>query len=432
MGQISELEKFLQEQIAEGDKDSSGKFTLSREKALEKLAAFQFPRPNAWVLKVLQAVYASGASDLAIRQTQTDTQFYFRPQSEWSLNEIETEFYNPESSPKSDLNHLKSALWGPGLNDMKPFRLSLPNIPEALVWDGRDLCRQPCQPQDLASLTMSHRSFLAGRGLMILRNIEAARCNADILEELRNFAYVYPIPLQVDQRRIDGLYACPSQGTGAENFPIHLIFAQAPTPPMSFPRGALEVTSATVTGPLQANAACLLAAHFRRVERDKKVVWETPSRSSNLRWVVDGVIVDSDDLPVPASPISCSLFASAEGLATDLSGFRLQRNTAQRERTQQLIEVFGPALAQITFNLDSLVEQKRQTAKLTSSLLVAGGVVIAFFSPLHSLCILIGAAANYTKAGSRERELEGILQFEFRNWQSAWRNPKETHGRSSF
>lgn len=423
MGQMSELEKFLQEQIADVDKESSGKFTLSREKALEKLAAFQFPRPTAWVLKVLQAVYASGAADLTIRQSQTDTQFYFRPQSEWSLNEIETEFYNPESSPKSDLNHLKRALWGPGLNDMKPFRLSLPNVPEALVWDGRDLCRQPCLAQDLASLTMSHRSFLSGRGMMILRNIEAARCNADILEELRNFAYVYPIPLQVDQRRLDGLYACPSQGSGAENYPIHLVFAQAPTPPMSFPRGALEVTSVTVAGPMQANAACLLAAHFRRVERGKKMVWETPSRWSSLRWVVDGVIVDSDDLPVPASPISCSLFASAEGLATDLSGFRLQRNQAQRERVQQLVEVFAPALSQVRFSLDSLIEQKRETAKLASSLLVAGGVMVAFFSPLHSLGMFIGAAVNYTKAGSSERELERILQSEFRNWQSAWGKP---------
>jgi len=39
MSRLSELEIFLQDQVAEGERDSSGQFTLSRFKALEKLAA---------------------------------------------------------------------------------------------------------------------------------------------------------------------------------------------------------------------------------------------------------------------------------------------------------------------------------------------------------------------------------------------------------
>ncbi|MCW5871526.1 MAG: hypothetical protein KIS61_30010, partial [Candidatus Eremiobacteraeota bacterium] len=66
MSRPSELEEFLRAQVDEGAKDSSGQFTLSREKALEKLAAYQLQGGHAWVLKIVQAVVASGASQLAV------------------------------------------------------------------------------------------------------------------------------------------------------------------------------------------------------------------------------------------------------------------------------------------------------------------------------------------------------------------------------
>lgn len=79
MDGCSELERFLQEQVAQGVVDSSGSFSLSRAKALEKLAAFQLPRQTMWILKLVQAAVTSGAESLTIQQTSTDTELYFSP-----------------------------------------------------------------------------------------------------------------------------------------------------------------------------------------------------------------------------------------------------------------------------------------------------------------------------------------------------------------
>ena len=76
----SELQQLLRQQQAEGKFDSGGQFTLDRDKALAKLAAFQLPRRGAWILKIVQSAVLAGATDLKIVQTNFETRVTFRPQ----------------------------------------------------------------------------------------------------------------------------------------------------------------------------------------------------------------------------------------------------------------------------------------------------------------------------------------------------------------
>ena len=159
MKEASELEKFLLEQVGEGQHDSAGKFTLARGKALEKLANFQLPRETAWVSKLVQAAVAGGSSGIAVRQTPTDTFFVFEPPAGWTLTSVEEAFYDPEVCPERALDHFKRGLWPVSIRDMRPFRLVLPGSTEALFWTGEEFQRRKAETPKYLELTVSHRIF---------------------------------------------------------------------------------------------------------------------------------------------------------------------------------------------------------------------------------------------------------------------------------
>ncbi|CAN0363447.1 unnamed protein product, partial [Phaeothamnion confervicola] len=51
---MAELDDCIDSLLREGKLESSGHFTLDVQKALEKLAAFQLPHPDWWILKFVQ------------------------------------------------------------------------------------------------------------------------------------------------------------------------------------------------------------------------------------------------------------------------------------------------------------------------------------------------------------------------------------------
>jgi len=218
----SQLETFLKEQQAEGILDSQGKFTLDRGKALEKLAAFQLPRETSWILKVVQAAVRCGAPGLEIRQTSTDTEVRFCAPETWTLAALEADLVDPETSADPALDHLKRGLWSVGINGLRPFHCSLPGSAQALVWNGNSFHQTACQISPDFQLTVSHRTIFEGKGLPLLRSIEAATCNAEIAKELRSSAFTCPIPLTLDSCRLDALQLCPEHGFGASSYPIFL------------------------------------------------------------------------------------------------------------------------------------------------------------------------------------------------------------------
>ncbi len=56
------LESILEDLQQQGEKDSSGRFTLDARQALPKLKRFRLPDPYAYILKLLQAAVRGGAS----------------------------------------------------------------------------------------------------------------------------------------------------------------------------------------------------------------------------------------------------------------------------------------------------------------------------------------------------------------------------------
>ena len=71
-------------------------------------------------------------------------------------------------------------------------------------------------------------------------------------------------------------------------------------------------------------ALALLTAHMEPIGHGKQQRWDLYEQSCAVHWVLDGVVIESRVLDQPERCCSLALIASAEGLATDRSGFQLQ------------------------------------------------------------------------------------------------------------
>lgn len=371
----SSMEEYLQAELGEGTRESSGAFTLARAQALEKLAGFQMPGPHTWVLKVVQASVASGCSALTVRQNSTESIFVFCDAPGWSVDQVEEAFCQPGTVRDRGLRHLRQALWNVGISGLRPFYVTGAGWPEALVWDGRSLSQRPTSPVTETTLVVSHRVWQKGRGFPILRSIEAAERNAEVLLELKQKAFVCPIPLRLDGLRLDALQLCPSHGLSSRSSLLRLAFPQGPLPPLGIPpataggfvrEGEMRadvdgIYQGPVEIPESAALMCLLSAHVMRLPDGKSHKWSTARQPSLLYWVLDGVVLNQANLSVPSRCCSLAVMASAEGLITDLSGFTLQINAEYRERLWKVYELAAEFAARVRVDFSGVMEKQPQS-----------------------------------------------------------------------
>ncbi|MBN9420381.1 MAG: hypothetical protein J0I12_33340 [Candidatus Eremiobacteraeota bacterium] len=440
MSDVSELEKFLLEQVGEGQHDSGGKFTLARSKALEKLANFQLPRETAWVSKLVQAAVAGGSSGMAVRQTNRDTFFVFEPPADWTLAGVEEAFYDPEVSSDRALDHFKRGLWPVSIRDARPFRLVLPGIDQALIWNGQDFQRRPCEPVKYLELTVSMRSRWGGVGLPLFGGIEAARANAATMRELCENCFTCPIPLKVDGRRLDALQGCPMHGFSPSSYPVRVALTDADLPGFRVPRltfGGYEpvnpghsklntIYQPKVFVPQRIAVALVVCASI-----EKTGVGDTSrpiplSRSSTLSWVRDGVVVGREALTVSQWSCAAGVFLSADGLDSDLTGFGLIR-TPEVDRRKRIACMAACDLLQDTsVSLDVYVRTVLHRAYWLGGLMFVGGLAMCLVEPISGFFLAGGGAtgsAAVTAAVnvSAERALEVTLQDDLQRLQSEWR-----------
>jgi hypothetical protein len=105
------IDRVLGELETQGQLDSSGSFTLSPEKFMENMAAYQFVRPYQWASKIVQAAVSSGATAISLKQSRRSTRFFIDSESSpWSLNELESALGQAEPPNSGGLRHLRLAL----------------------------------------------------------------------------------------------------------------------------------------------------------------------------------------------------------------------------------------------------------------------------------------------------------------------------------
>lgn len=108
-----DLASYLQELADEGEKESSGRFSIDFAKARSKLSELLFADPANYLLKFVQSGISSGAAPILVQTRRHDLQASFRSQAfqPEQLAQLKDLLYEPTSvSDNEPLHHLLLAL----------------------------------------------------------------------------------------------------------------------------------------------------------------------------------------------------------------------------------------------------------------------------------------------------------------------------------
>lgn len=408
--------------------DTEQSFSISKEKALEKLAAFQLPFKGAWALKIVQCAVAGGFTSLKIDLSVKVTTFTFEGSSGFSLAEVGQAFFDPNYSARPDLCHLVAALRVRGYNEMHPFWLTLAGESQAMVWDGEAMRITEQKPDRIPdhAFQLTFSNLPKGESMSVVglfTEIAGSGRNAEITKVLSNFAFACPIPLTLDGRRIDALQNDPQHGWSPESQLLMIGFRDGPLPALPLPRHTWAHTvphQVTVDSDLQLasaklrqltnekaehSLAYLFSAHIKRVKSGKNYVWKDSQGVSTLHWVLDGVIVQQEALTDWPEFCSAACFVNASGIPTDITGFRLQSSKEKKRRTATAKELLSSALddtAQLDFEEMGRVINKRE--RTVGGVMVIIGTVCLVMNPFIGLVVGGLGAFSFVNGSSEARK----------------------------
>lgn len=384
---MDELDELL-DVPGEGRWESEGHSTVAPKDGLRKLCSFQLPTPHDWALKVVQALVASGAQELESFQGRKATVFRWRQALRWTIDKFEQAFYSPDPSPEPGIRHLVTGLRSVGLQEKRNFELQLAVSFRKLSWDGEILQRLNESPGPFGSLEVAHlgpprpSSWIAGKR-------RASNENLEVLRTLSDRAYVCPIPLTIDGRRLLGLAHCPTHGLSPCNWPVALLALHGPAlpavwPPLSWRSaqipaaederqrllGKIAAQLLKSSQPLTGAAVMLVTAHLSATSSLSRLFGASDTEfepsASILYWVQDGAIIEQEKLPLEPSGVSIAIFVNASALETDPSSLRLVENSAKSQSREAVHQKLAAQLDQSSFFPESAAES--DSAKLYDEL----------------------------------------------------------------
>lgn len=333
MGPSDGLSAYLQTQS--GPIESQGEFTVDSHRAFQKLARFQLPTHGHWVVKLVQAAVAMGASGIDFQfgrsQLFIEISLDVPPTAGDILKDTLTGGLGLENSRQHLVTGLRS-IWG--------------RYPEELVWeshrvDGWDrVCaitgetwkrEESCS--NFFGLTFRVCSkCLPNRSKFLRVNLKQTM---DELQALETLCWVSPIPVRVDKRLITQPYpkstphtltiGGPRQGvlglwmeeTSVGGFPAHLASNPGKEMPAGHFRcndpgslhGWFEHRSRGAAGKFHASSLLSVYCTYSGVTEN------------NLWWVKDGALIGPVSLG-NWGPHPLNAYFPGDGMRTDLSGFK--------------------------------------------------------------------------------------------------------------
>ena len=360
----------------------------------------ELPFPAAWALQIVQCAVREGAvASIQVELTSREARFHFYT-STFSLAEVE-EAYVAEDSPQNiGLRNLINALKTLGLKLKWPFRLTMPKVNEALVWDGETFQRASVSKPPMKT-TLKIKTSPTDKKSWVGGLIERADWNAEIQNALRRRCYTCPVPLIVDGRRLDSLQACWGHGWGPRTYPLALGFAEASIPALPISPGTFEKRPKTkgleveqdaagamarVSPRSMASVPFLVTYHLGEEER-------TPQESL-LYWVEDGVVVETEPLLEARSTTTVGCFVNAEGLDVDPTSLDLPEGEERNRRKAIVRRAVAEELREIKVldeSLEELAESARTKGSLNRKVFLLAGFGAFWVSPVAAV-LLAGAA----------------------------------------
>ena len=197
----TDLQEVLDEFGAEGQWDSQDSFTPLSGKALSKLAAYQLPRPTAWILKLVQA--AAAASCLRVRfdpnPNLTDLVVTFVGGELGTLEQLADIWTSPTATVTLAQKHLLVGLRAVSVSKRRDVRVrsvDQQGVRFSLHWNG----------SGLSEVSQASRSYPRREALIsfsIGPDPQRGHALETELAELRAYAAACPIPLLIGNETLE-------------------------------------------------------------------------------------------------------------------------------------------------------------------------------------------------------------------------------------
>ena len=352
--------------------EGQGTFTLDREKALQKLAAFQLPFQGAWVLKVVQAAVVGGSfEEIRICLKRSECCILFDSRVDWNLERLEVELSSPEDSSDGIYRHLITALRGIAFRERRSFLFVPQDSREGLLWNGDSFQTVVTEmSKEVCTLSVTH--LPPKEGNIFSRNFGSKRAGetAALTRVLASRCFACPVPIYLDKRRLDSFMLNPLHGLTASSCPYEVFSHDCESLPkwnqpvtgVAIPdsphsshffgsmKSFMENTLNSGNLPTRSSVTHFLCAHFKCESSGDSISWTTQKMESQIYWISDGVLIDQEDILPRASEISSCLYLSVEGLETDLTGFSLLQSEQRKNRVSQALDLVRDDAASSSFD----------------------------------------------------------------------------------
>ncbi|MBS2039660.1 hypothetical protein JST97_32040 [bacterium] len=363
------MDAFLKNLSHSGQWESTGVFTLNVGAAARKLAAYQLPRPSAWILKMVQAGVVSESPHIIVSHNRQASCFAFASLEPLDPQIIAAGLCQVQEPASRIYEYLVLALRGL-VGEQRPFEVRIQNRSRLhrLTWDGGQLKReQQEQPGSNLSLVQVVARYTGDQ-----LNHRAIR--ASEVRELQHNAHACHVPIRLDGLKINDL-AFPAGETGQGQTATLLLAGQAPIPGITewerpdylqrLPRptwnmgrqGHDSQPLISVSAPSRISAIWKVVIGYGFVDdnegRKKTQRVEPCQRCDQCWWIRHGVVVQVDAIS-GLFPIGVQLYLSADEFETDLGGFQLLESS-RRERQRRIDLLFKLHLRQhLEFLLSAL------------------------------------------------------------------------------
>lgn len=190
---LKDIEDFLAHEVLEAQFDSSGQFSLDESRSLDKLAQYQSDRPGLWLVKLLQAAVALGASEFRVGQLLNTTTVQFRPgcEVEWEP------WLKANAASQAGARHLQLALQAAS---------TIPEIKMTMKVGGqhwqveRGAARLPFQPEPGQLVEITRQWQFTPSLAPHFRRARLQLEEALLLQELGRYA---PLAVRLDRRLLN-------------------------------------------------------------------------------------------------------------------------------------------------------------------------------------------------------------------------------------
>lgn len=346
------MDDFLEQQFAEGQRDSQGVFTVDTRLAQRKLAAFQMRTLESWLLVLVQAAHRGKARGLTITHLPRQSTVVLKGGRHWGWDDLAS-VLNGGTTTESDLFSfavmVRSLTAHTGL---RGFRLKTPD--ETIAhWDGQEMSVRPALIEERLQggevvLDVFHQAVVEKRSWFFESRGSASAALAALTLAAERAAFASAVPIVCDGRRLSGIHLGAPPGSHRFRRPVALIPLNPEGVPPSDFGTALDWNGSSLGGIEFDNGAtevrpfgAVALLHVTWSKEGRRVA--LASSRSRLVWVQDGVVVREQTLELEGR-LGLTLVASGAGLPTDLSGLHLVESEALFERQTGMARTVPAAL----------------------------------------------------------------------------------------